>query len=100
MWIKIHRATRYVVAICDSDLIDKKFFDNDGLRQIDLTGQFFKGEDKPEQEITDYLFDMKREDACFNIVGEKACKLAIAAKIVNRDEIITIANIPIAMILS
>ncbi len=99
MLIKTHRATRFVVAICDSELIDKKFFDEDGLRQIDLTGQFFKGEEKSEEEIAEYLLDMKREDACFNIVGEKACAIAKKAKIVEEDEIITIANIPIAMIL-
>jgi hypothetical protein len=98
--IKIHKATRYVVAICDEDLFGKKFEDQDGVRQIDLTGNFFKGEQKTEEEIIEAIKDFKREDASFNIVGKESIACAIKAKIISQDELIMIANIPIAMILS
>lgn len=100
MIIKIHKATRYVVAICDENLMGKKFEDEDGLRQIDLTGIFFKGESKTEEEVIEAIKDFKREDASFNIVGKESIACAIKSKIISQNEIIEIAGIPIAMILS
>lgn len=99
MLVKIHKATRHVVAICDSDLIGKKFEDSDGVRQIDLTGTFFSGEEKSEAEIVELITDMKREDSSFNIVGKNSIDCAVKAKLISKKEIITIADIPIAMIL-
>ena len=99
MLIKIHKATRYVVAICDSELYGKKYLDNDGVRQIDLTTRFFQGEEKNPEEIEEIIQDYKREDASFNIVGENACKLALKSKIIDKRGITKIANIPIALVL-
>lgn len=98
--IKIHKATRYVVAICDEELLGKKFEDEDGKRQIDLTGNFFKGESKTEEEIIEAIKDFKREDASFNIVGKESISYAIKSKLVSQDEIIEVAEIPIVMILN
>ncbi|VVB79086.1 Uncharacterised protein [uncultured archaeon] len=99
-FIKIHKATRYVVAICDEDLLGKKFEDSDGKRQVDLTGNFFKGEVKTEEEIIEAIKDFKREDASFNIIGKESVSYAIKSKLISQDEIIEIAGIPIAMILN
>jgi hypothetical protein len=99
MLIKIHKASRYVVAICDEELLGKKFEDADGKRQIDLSGNFFKGESKTEEEIIEAIKDFKREDASFNIVGKGSIACAIKSKIISKEDIIQIAEIPIAMIL-
>lgn len=97
MLVKIHIGTRYVVAICDADLVGKKFTDNDGLREIDLSGTFFNGEKKSEEEVKEIIFNMKREDASFNIVGNRACALALDEKIISEDGISKISNISIAL---
>ena len=99
MLIKIHKATRYVVAVCDSELIGKKFVDADGIRQIDLTGTFFKGEEKNSEEIKEFLLDMKLEDASFNIVGKESCSIAVDIGLVEKEEVMTIADIPMVLIL-
>ena len=44
MLVKIHKSYRDVVAICDSRLLGNKF--EQGNMQIDLTGEFFNGDEK------------------------------------------------------
>jgi hypothetical protein len=95
MFVKIHSATRYVVAICDEDLIDKQFYE--GIRQIDLTSTFFKGEKKMKDEVNELMRDMVREDASFNIVGKESCDLAVECGLVKREEIGAIAGIPMVL---
>ena len=74
MLVKIHKACRYVVAVCDSDLIGKRFEDiKEGKDvQIDLTGGFFKGDEKTKQETREIIRDMRNEDACFNFAGKES----------------------------
>lgn len=99
MLVKIHKATRYVVAICDTELFGKKYLDSGGLRQIDLTTKFFEGDEKTEEEIKEIIADYVREDASFNIVGENSCKIALKSGAIDKRGIIRIANIPIALTL-
>jgi hypothetical protein len=99
MLVKVHKATRYVVAICDTELYGKKYFDSDGLRQIDLTTQFFNGEEKNPEEVAEIIVDFAREDASFNIVGEIACKTALEVGLVDKNGITKIADIPTALTL-
>ncbi len=99
MLVKIHSATRYVVAICDSELIGKKIFDEDGIRQIDLSGNFFMGEERNEKGVLEIMADMRREDASFNIVGEKSCELALKSRLIQKEGIIRIGGVPIALTL-
>ncbi|MGC9309399.1 MAG: DUF424 family protein [Candidatus Nanoarchaeia archaeon] len=95
MLVKIHKAYRDVIAICDSDLIGKKF--EDGKKQIDLTGNFFKGEEKNEEEVKDIMRAGSEEDACFNIVGKQACQLAKEEGIIKEEGIKQISNVDVAL---
>src|SRR3989338_3350456 len=99
MLVKIHKATRYVVAICDTELFGKIIEDEDGIRQIDVTTSFFKGEEKSEEETTEIMVDMRREDASFNIVGEQCVALALKTGIITQEGIIQINNVPVALTL-
>ncbi len=99
MLIKLHKGARHVISVCDTELIDTKITDSDGIRELDLTGSFFKGEEKNEKEIIAYLKDYKKEDASFNIVGEKSVECALRARIIDKDGIITIGDVPIALVL-
>ena len=95
MFIKIHEAYRTVVSLCDSNLIGKKF--EQGIKQIEIRENFFKGEEKPKKEIIQILKDMEKEDATFNIVGKESVQTALETGIIKQQGVITIDNIPIAL---
>jgi hypothetical protein len=97
MFIKIIRAQRDIVAICDSDLLGKKF--EEGKFQLDLTGNFFKGEETSEEEAIKIIEKMSKEDASFNIVGENSINVSIKAGIISKQGIKTIQGIPFSLVL-
>lgn len=97
MLVKIHKSYRNVVAICDSNLLGKKF--EQGNLQLDLTTEFFKGEKMTEKQVLEIIEDAVREDASFNIVGEKSIACALKTGIISKKGIKKIQGIPIALTL-
>ena len=95
MQLKIHNSYRQIVALTDSDLIGKTFTQDN--RQIEIRSNFFEGEEKTQKEIFEILKDMEKEDATFNIVGKESVETALQAGIIDKQGIITIENIPIAL---
>lgn len=95
MLIKIHESYRKIVAVCDSDLVGKTF--TEGIKQIKVRENFFKGQEKNKQEILKILEELNQEDATFNIVGEKAVQTAIEAGVIEKHGIIRIDGIPIGL---
>ena len=96
-FIKIHKSYRIVIAVCDSNLIGKKF--EEGKRQLDLRENFYKGEEINTEKIIKLLQHYSIEDATFNIVGKNSIKAAIDAKIISKTNIDKINNIPFTLIL-
>ncbi|MCK4552887.1 DUF424 family protein [Candidatus Pacearchaeota archaeon] len=103
MLIKIHKTYRNVIAICDSDLIGKKFESqantNLGKYQLDIKESFYKGEEKTKQEAISIMQNMSREDSTFNIVGEESVNCALEAGIISENGIKKIQEIPFALVL-
>ena len=97
MLVKIYKASRMIVAICDSDLIGKKF--EQGKMQIDLTGNFFKGDEKTAEEVKKIIEDAEREDACFNLVGVKSVEIAKKCGVVGDGGIVEIDGVAVALVL-
>ena len=97
MQINIIRSYRYVVAICDSDLLGKVF--EEEKFQLDVKESFYKGEEVSQKEAIEIMKDMQKEDATFNIVGEEATKTALKAGIIEKESIGTIQGIPFALVL-
>ena len=95
MLVKIHESYRKIVAICDSDIVGKTF--TEGIREIQVRPNFFKGEEKNKQEVLKILQELDKEDATFNIVGEKSVRIALEAKVIEEHGIIKIQGIPIAL---
>lgn len=95
MLVKIHKGARDVVAICDSDLIGKKF--EDESRNLDMTTSFFNGAEHDRDEVEKLMRDMMLEDASFNIVGIESCELAEHVKLATKEEIIRVATIPVIL---
>jgi len=96
-FFKIHRAYRDIVAICDSDLIGKKF--EEGKFQLDVKDDFFHGEEASEEKIAELIGDMSMEDSTFNIIGENSVKLALKTGIISEEGVKKISGIPFALVL-
>lgn len=97
MLIKIHKSYRDVIAICDSDLLGKKF--EQGNLQLDLTGEFFKGEEKSEKEALKIIKDASTEDASFNIIGKQSTQIALKVGIISKEGIKKVQGVPFALTL-
>ncbi len=90
MIVKVHKTQdgRKVIAICDNELIGKKF--EEGKLQLDLNSSFYNGDETDEEGVIELI-----KDSCIvNIVGEKSTNLALKLKIVEKKDIIKIKNIP------
>jgi len=95
--IKIHESYRKVVALCDSDLIGKKF--EEGKRQLDVRENFYNGEEVDEEKIIAMLKNLAIDDATFNIVGKESVKAARNAGLIEEDNVSEIQGVPFALVL-
>jgi hypothetical protein len=82
-----------VVAVCDRDILGKKF--KDGKLVLKLDESFYKGEEVYENEVKEAL-------SCAtiaNISGEKAIACAVECGCVEPDTVIFIEGIPHAQMI-
>ena len=86
----VHPDGRIVLAVCDKEILGKKF--EEGDKQLDLASLFYQGKEfEPE-----VIGDMMRNADSLNLVGEKAVKLGISEGIIDEHQILTISGIPYA----
>jgi len=97
MFVNIIKSYRDIVAVCDDELLGKKF--EEGKLQLDVKESFFKGKESSREEVSDIMRDMKLEDSTFNIIGEKSVQIALETGIITKEGIRKIANIPFALVL-
>lgn len=97
MLVNIIKSYRDLVTVCDAELIGKRF--EEEKFQLDVKESFYKGDKTSEAEVIKIMQDMSKEDATFNIVGEKSVNAAIKAGVISEQGIKKIQGIPFAMIL-
>lgn len=97
MFVKIIKSYRDVVAICDSNLLGKKY--EEGQFQLDVREGFYKGEEMDEKGVRKIILKMLKEDATFNIVGEESVSVATNLGLIQKEGIKKIQGIPFAMVL-
>jgi len=97
MFIKIHNSYRRVVAICDSELLGKKFVE--GKKQLDVRESFYNGEKYDEERIAEMMLKYKSDDATFNIVGERAVNLGIETGIICEGNVGEVDGVKFALVL-
>ena len=97
MLVRIIKRYRGILAVCDSDLIGKKF--EEGKFQLNLEGEFFKGKETSEERVLKIMQDTAEKDATFNIVGEKSVSTALKAGIISQNQIKKIQGVPFTLIL-
>jgi len=95
--IRIIKSHRDIVALCDSDLIGKKF--EEGQLQLDIKEDFFKGEDFNEREASLILKKMEKEDATFYVIGKNSIELCIKQNLINKNSVKYVQEIPFCLIL-
>lgn len=67
---KIHETYRRVIALCDIELLGKRF--EQGERQLYVKNDFFEGEKLSVEQAIDLIKEAVLDDSTFNIVGKKA----------------------------
>ena len=97
MYLKIHKSYRNVVALCDADIVGKKF--EEGKKQLDCRENFYKETKVTKEEAIKILQKQANGDSTFNIVGKKSIQSAIEAGLTTKDSIGKIDNIPFTLIL-
>ena len=97
MFVNVIKSYRDVVAVCDKELIGKKF--EEGKFQLDIKENFFKGKESSKEEVLEIMKNMKLEDSTFNLVGKKSISVALKAGIISEKGVKKINNIPFALVL-
>lgn len=97
MQVRIIKSYRDIVVICDSNLIGKKF--EEGKFQIEIKENFFRGEEKTEEEATKIIQMMHLNDSSFNIAGKESVALALKLGIISEESVKTIQGVPFSLIL-
>lgn len=97
MLVRIIKSYRYIITICDSELLGRRF--EEGKFQLDIKDNFYGGNELSEEKTIKVIRDMAREDATFNIIGEKSVNAALKAGIIAEEGIKKIQNIPFSLVL-
>ncbi len=89
MLVKLHRKEhRTIVSVCDKELLGQVFEENG--KQLDLRGDFYKGEERSVQEIGDLI----RNADGVNLVGDEAIALGLQEDVIDKEHVIKIKGIP------
>ncbi|MBW2979925.1 DUF424 domain-containing protein [Candidatus Woesearchaeota archaeon] len=90
MIVKTHKTpdSRKLVAICDSELLGKKF--EEGNLQLDLASDFYKGEEKGAEEVKEIIKDAY----IVNVVGGESVAFCIELEIIDKKHILRIGGVP------
>ncbi|MEM1535659.1 MAG: DUF424 family protein [Candidatus Pacearchaeota archaeon] len=95
--IKVHEVYRKIVAVCDKELLGKRF--EEGKLQLEINERFYGGEELSEEKAIKLLRKAFQDDACFNFVGKNSVELGIKAGIIDSKCIIKIQGVPHALAL-
>ena len=94
--VKIHESSRKVVAMCDSNLLGKKFVE--GNFQLEINNHFYEGKEMSEEEIEKLISVLEKDSPSYNIVGEKSIGLFLKKNLILKEGVKKIAGVPYAMI--
>ena len=93
MYVKIHKSgDRHIVAVCDEDLIGKKFETKKLV--LNISERFYKGEKLSDEKT----YEIMENAINLNLVGKKTIDLALKNDIIRKENIIKIEKIPHAQI--
>jgi len=92
-YVKIHVSARgKVVAICDEELLGKKF--ENGEKQLDVKEDFYKGELLSKEDVIKII----KSESNVSLVGRRIIELCISKGIIYKENVLEVKGIPYAMI--
>ena len=94
--VKVHESSRRVVAICDRELLGKKF--EEGKFQLEVNNHFYNGEEMSEDEVVQLIKSLEGDYPSYNIVGKKSVDLCLKSNLISKEGIVKISGIPHAMV--
>jgi len=97
MFIKIHESYRKVVAVCDGNILGKKF--EEGKKQLDVRESFYNGDEVDYDKALEMLRSLKEDDTTFNIAGEESINAALEAGLINEESIGEVEGVKFALVL-
>tara|TARA_Y100000310_G_scaffold4494_1_gene5409 strand:+ start:215 stop:514 length:300 start_codon:yes stop_codon:yes gene_type:complete len=77
-----------LLVITDKDILGKRF--TEGKIQLDLTSNFYKGEEKEKEEVKEEL--EKARD--IHLTGKEAVALGVELDLINNENILWVQGIP------
>ena len=87
--VRIHKKDgKIIAAVCDNDILGQRIAE--GTAQLDLTGDFYNGEEKDDSEAGDII----RNADHVNLVGARSVKLGIQEGVIDEQNVRTIKGIP------
>ena len=97
-WVKVYKVyyrgfLEKVVAICDEELLGKKF--EEGKIQLYVDPKFYKGDLVDEKELEKILED----STIINAVGKKSVEILIKMGLVDKRRVLYIKGIPHAQVI-
>ena len=93
--IKTHEHYRKVVAVCDPELVGKKF--EEGNLQLNVSEFFYQGDEYNEEKALKVLEAARQDDACFNFVGKNSIELGAKSGIIDKNCVLKIQGVPLAL---
>jgi len=104
MFVNVIKSYRDIIAVCDSELLGKKFEEpfEKVTRQLDIKESFYKGKEEKKvskEELLEIFKSFNEEDASFNIVGENSIRTALESGIISEEEVGKIQGVPFALVL-
>ncbi len=97
MWVKIHKSYRAIVAICDDNLLGKKF--EEGVKQLDVRENFYNGQQINKEELAKLIKREAKEDATFNIVGQESLQIAVETGLIAKNSWKIVNGVPFILVL-
>jgi len=97
MFVNVIKTYREVVAVCDSELIGKRF--EEGEFQLDVKESFYRGKEFSKEEVIEIMKQKILEDATFNIIGKESISAAISTGIISEEAVGRIKGVPFSMTL-
>lgn len=77
-----------LLVVTDKDLLGKRF--EQGRLQLDLTKEFYQGEEKSREEVKGLFLKAKH----LHLTGKEAVALGVELKFVDQDKVLYIDSVP------
>ena len=115
--VRVHESYRWVVAVCDKDVFGRVLKEGKAARGIpskvgtskevpflsgrvlDVSGDFFCGDEMSLDEAREEIVRCVQEDATFNFVGADSVRIAKELGLVKDEGVVVIEGVPFALVL-